>query len=187
MSVTEVIDKVKGALSGHDTLVARLEHLRKTQEVEGAARAAEITKAQAEVDKLEEPRRRLERLQAEDFAAGYKADAERAALENELRGAPPRELARFALLVERVYSRLRASDPPMMQEEVHRITNERRVVNVEEIERWRALAPLLVRLQIAICDELYKLPSTVLRERIAGLRREFEQAVAGTAFENEVG
>src|SRR5438034_2463743 len=105
--MTNVLTRMSEALVTRASIVQRLLALRADHEAAHAERAKAIATAQLEVDQLEEPRRRLERLQQEAFSAGLREGQAVAALESQLRDRWPRELQRFADMVERVYALLR--------------------------------------------------------------------------------
>src|SRR5207249_5616921 len=99
-------------------------------------RAKAIATAQAEVDQLEEPRRRLERLQHEAFNAGVREDQAVAALESQLRDRWPRELQRFADMVERCYASLRQGVHAQLV--TNAVTGATTIFNQAELDRHRA-------------------------------------------------
>jgi hypothetical protein len=133
----EVLRKIKDALTGRDVYVARLEALEQEHAAAGAERQRAIAAAQAEVDRIEAPRRRLERLQAEDLAASGRESRDRDHAIHQVREHPSPELTKFSARLARVYERARLTDPPSMKEEFNRLTDERRVTNLPEIEAPR--------------------------------------------------
>ena len=66
-------------------------------------------------------------------------------------------------------------------------SDESRVTNLEQLERWQAVGPLLVRISVERRDMLWLLASGELRARLAMLRAELEAALAGTSLEVELG
>ena len=182
--IKDALDTIFGT---HDTRVNEWAALRAKHAKAGAARRAEIARAQADVDALEEPRRRLARLQAEAMGAGTREQNEVAALENQLRESAPRELERFTALHQRIVERYRNMDGPFADVEVNRFSDESRVTNLEQLERWQAVGPLLVRISVERRDVLWLLGSGDLRARLTALRSELEAALAGTSLEVELG
>lgn len=180
-----VVTKIKQFLSGRDAAVARLQTLEREQNAAAAERQRAIAAVQAEVDELEEPRRRLERLTAEHAAAGAREAAELADAMHQVREAPSRELERFEARVERLFARVRQLDPPQAEIEVNNLTDQRETRNLDAIARHLALGPLLARMRVECRDSLWRLGDEALRARVAELQAELEAAAAGTALEHE--
>jgi hypothetical protein len=178
------IETAKGFLSPqHDARVARLAELEAEQAAAEAKKQREIAATQAEVDEMDEPRRRLERQKAEATTASLRAARARAALEAELRQAPPRALQRFVARLDRVQDALRAGGRPQAETKYNAVTETQIVTNTDELERWRLIGPVLSRLHVEARDVLWRLPEAALRERIATLQAELDQALKDTILE----
>jgi hypothetical protein len=149
--------------------------------------AAAIAAQQAIVDKIDEPRRELERLQTAAASARNREDHERARMEGELRANPGRDVERFKARHARIYERVRNPKPgdrPQAETEVNSLTGASRTTNLDAIERWLALGNVLAR-QTREIDNLWALDDESQRARLAELRAELSAALIGTALELE--
>jgi hypothetical protein len=171
------VDVVRAALSPRDTIAAQLAELRARHATEGAEEKRALDAAQAEVDALDEPRRRLERLKQTAFAAGLRREREVAALERRLREDQPRALLAFEHRLDRLFGVLR--ERLVVEEETNNLTGVTRVANLDAIERRRTMAALVARHRLALAHELWRLPSEALHERLTALHAELETAAAG--------
>lgn len=164
--------RIADVLSPRGDLVERLRTLRAKHDAEGAARAKAIAAAQAEVDKLDEPRRRLEQLRADALGAGLAADREIGALENELRNPEgwPRELKRLALDLERFH--FAWNEPIRPLEEHNRVTGGSTLLNSKDFELQRGAIEVWMRATIELRDRLWGLPPAALHTRIGEIRHE---------------
>ena len=187
MTVKETVDRVREIFTTHDERVAERAALLAKHTKAAAARRAEIARAQAAVDAIEKPRRDLERLQVEAAAAATREQNELGALEIWLREHWPRELERFDAMHMRLFQRLRNAEGPRATFEFNQLADTSRLTNLEELERWQAIGPLLTRISCEIRDTLWGLSSQDLRARLATLRAELEAALEGTGLEAELG
>lgn len=183
--MSTIVKAIKNILTGRDALVQRLADLAAQHAAAGLARARAIEAAEAERAKITEILDRPARLRAEVASLGATEQAEEANLENELRASPSRELAKFAALVDRLYQRLRAMNPPQALEHYNQITEERRVINLAAIETHLALGPTLVQIRGEVHRDLWRLDSVALQERLTVLRHALDTALEGTALEDE--
>lgn len=181
--VKEIIDTIKQAFSPRDRLVEEREALAARQATEASALTRDVVNAEAEVVALDEPRRRLERLQAERFGLGLRHDRERAEQDRALQEATPREIIRYANLLDRLFDLARVTPPPSAVEAVNNIVGSRKITNLDDIERHLAVGPLLWRQRGEVHATLWRLPSAALNARLVELRTELEQAMSGTVFE----
>ena len=167
-----LMQTVKQVFSPRDRTI---EHLAKVRS-QHAAGSGELQKligeAEREVDRLEEPKRRLERLRQEAFNAGLKLDREVAPLENELRD--PAGWPRALRVLARDVERFREAWAPLVQahEEINRITGEVRVTNLKDLERRQEAVALGVRMSLEFRDTLWKLDRAALHARIEEIRGE---------------
>lgn len=117
-----IITKLRQALGGREALVEQLASMQAQHDAAGRARAAEIDAAERERARIIEILERPERLRAEALGASMAEQNARAAIENQLRASPSRELVRFETFVTRLASRARMEPPPSLEEETHRLT-----------------------------------------------------------------
>jgi hypothetical protein len=183
MMLKEAVQVVRDVLSPRTALLARLESTRARQAEAGAARQRALDKAEAEATKIRAILERPAQLRNEAFAAGFRETTEVAVMENELRAAKPRELVRFEAHIARLFQVLRASPAPTSIEGRNWVTDEKRVLNEDELERHARLGPLFARLHLAIRDELWRLPDSELSARLAALQSELDNAIADTVLE----
>jgi len=186
--LTEAGRQIRDAFSLHAGLIEKLRALKAKHAAEGAVRTKAIAAAQAEVDRLDEPRRRLERLRAEEFGAGLAADRDIGVIENELRDPTgwPRALRLLARDVARFREML--DQPVEIREEHNRVTGARRIVNLKDLEQRQAAAALWVRVNTELRDTLWRLDPSALRARIGEIRQElapFDQDNLMAATEGE--
>ena len=186
-TLERTIDRVRAVFSERDALLKELQALEARNAAAAAERARALEQAQRDADAALEPVRRLERLRSESFALGVREERERASVINKLQEEGSRELQRFAVLLERLTERARRQPPPTPIESINSITGAVTVMNLDAIQKWLQVGPALARARIAVRDELWKLADVALSARIAQLRAELTEALAGTALENEIG
>jgi len=174
-ALTEAGRHIRDAFSPRGALVQRLAEVKARHEATGVARSKAIAAAQAEVDRLDEPRRRLERLRAEEYASGLAADREILEVENQLRGFSnwPKALRVFARDLERFIEAW--SQPLEVREEHNRVTDQTTITNLKELDQRLEAIALMVRVRLELRDALWKLPPTALNARLAELRLELGQ------------
>jgi len=186
MTITKVLDTLASLVSPRNELLQQRAALDRRHASEAAELQRELAKAEADVARLREPEERLARLKAEAFSAGMRQDRERDGLDHELAAHSPRELVRYATLVERLFDLARVTPMPRAVEVVNNITEERKITNLAAIERHAAVAPVLLRQRSACHFEIWRLPHAELVARLAEFKAELEQALAGTIFQDQL-
>jgi hypothetical protein len=178
-----VVDKI--AASSRHGIIARLELLREQHETAVREREKAISEAQAVVDRLMEPHRRLERLKEEAAVAASAEARELACVESELRAAAPRGLSRYLALLDRLFDAIRAERPPSPEHITDAITGTVvSTTNLVAIQRHLALGGLLLGQRGEIHDHVWKLPTDALTARLAELRAELAAGCEGTCLES---
>jgi hypothetical protein len=167
------VDAVSHFLTDRDELVSRVQALQADAEKDQAARAEAITQAKADVERLREPERRLAKLELERFNVGISQDQKIAPLAWELKQSRPRELVGFERWVVRAREGLR-SDRPVAHISQDEITGTKTVANPDEIARWDRAMAAIVQAEVAIRDDLWRLPSAELHRRISEHRQAIE-------------
>jgi hypothetical protein len=173
--LTDAGRRLADVFTARGALVERLTALRAKHADAGAMRTKALATAQREVDALDEPRRRLERLKAEEFGKGLEADRQIGELENQLRDPAswPRALRVLALDLERFRE---AWAVPIEAHELHnRLTGAKRLVNLKELEARTAAIALGIRVHTELRDALWQLAPAALAARVEAIYRELAQ------------
>jgi hypothetical protein len=188
MSLAQVVDTIRDAFSQRGAKVAEYTAMLGRHASAAAEDERAIAAKQAKVDVIDTPRRELEQAKAQAASARSREDRERAAVEGELRATPGRDVERFKARVDRLFERVRnpkLGDRPQAETETNSVTGAQRTTNLPALQKWLDLGTLLVRLNVEIRDELWRLDDVAQRARLAELRKELDDALTGTALELE--
>jgi hypothetical protein len=183
-----LIDSAKRALtrafSSRDDLVQQLRELERPPADDAAvALANAIEEARADVERWEEPRRRLERLERE--LRDRNAHAYRAAelVRHELRETTPRQLVAF----ERWLARIRPLLRPVPAEVVtNHVTDQVVIRNLTEVQAGERAIATLHEAEIACRDLLWRLPEAELRVKIQEFRERISRDLGDEMLEGEL-
>jgi len=180
-----IIDKIRDAVSQRSAKVAEYHAMLVRHEAAAAEDAKERARKQAKVDELDRPRVELAQFDVEAASRRHREERDRAQIEADLRADRGRDLDRFAARVDRIFDRMRLTTRPHAEPERNAETGRERIRNLPEIQKWLALGPLMVRLNVEIRDDLWKLDPEAQRRRLTALRQELDAALEGTPLASE--
>jgi hypothetical protein len=177
-------ETIAQVLSPADALIQEWTRRRAELVDKQTAKRREIAAAQEEVDRLDEPRRRLERLQRElDF--GF-ADEQMAIMNLQVQLIARQEILEFEEWLNKRFEALRLLAPPSAIETINQISGERKVEGLDEIEKRSTLSRALCATRNVVRDMYFTLDTASLRQRIAADRLQIERLIRDAGLRKEL-